>query len=246
LGSIYALNTFIPVCARRIEKRFCDKEIEGLGRDDIKDLFRESRHLGMAILCLARMTRSRKKELSLCHYMMERLARSSTFKKLLKLDVNDTPVDGSCDGELERMGSLEFAQTGCLGPNGAFVRHGRNYLKSSTIRKEKEYKKSTEMVPGVIHYLGGTCSQVVGVHVIHGRDPQSTVDIMEFLCYFFEEPPKKTVHGNAKELQLVCAMREPDLMGTQSSYKIKHTIGITQALLRTLALAMIEQSPMDL
>ena len=33
---------------------------------------------------------------------------------------------------------------------------------------------------------------------------------MEFLNCFFQEPPKKIVYDNAKELQLVCALCEPE------------------------------------
>lgn len=87
--------------------------------------------------------------------------------------------------------------------------YNRSHLKCSIVRKEKEYKKSNEMVPRVIHYLCGTCPQVIGFHVIHGWDSESTVDIMEFLYCFFKEPPKKIVYGNAKEIQFVCAYREP-------------------------------------
>ena len=211
LGSIYPLNTLIPPCSRRILQTFCDREIEVFGRDEIKELFRESRHLGMAILHLTRRTRSQKKILLLCHYMVQRLAISSTFKELKELDATDAREDDGCGTKYERMGSLEFAlRTGCLGPKGAFVRYSRSYSKCSIVRKEKEYKKSNEMVPGVIHYLCGGCSQVVGFHVIHGRDSESTVDIMEFLYCFFQEPPKKIVYDNAKELQLVCALREPE------------------------------------
>ena len=159
LGSIYPLNTLISPCSRSILQRFCDREIEVFGRDETKQLFKESRQLGMAILHLRRRTRSQKKILLLCHCMVQRLARSSTFKELKESDASAAREDDGCGTKYERMGSLEFAlRTGCLGPTGAFVRYSRSYSKCSIVRKEKEYKKSNEIVPGVIHYLRGICS----------------------------------------------------------------------------------------
>lgn len=120
LGSISLVNTLIPVCSRRTLLRFYDREIGLFGRDEIKEVFRESGHLGMAILHLTRRTRSQKKTLLICQYMVQRLARNSTFKELEELDANDAREDDGCDEKYERMGSLEFAlRIGCLGPIGA-------------------------------------------------------------------------------------------------------------------------------
>lgn len=80
------------------------------------------------------------------------------------------------------MEDLEFAlRTGCIGPHGKFVRFGRYHGNSSTNRHEKNYKRSNGMVPGIVHYLCGTGFKVVGLHIIHGFDSKSTVEIMKFL-----------------------------------------------------------------
>jgi len=51
------------------------------------------------------------------------------------------------------------------------------------------------------------------VHIIHGFDSKSTVEIMKFLYAFFKEPPSKVVYDDANELPLVCASRGAEFFG---------------------------------
>eukprot|EP00963_Diacronema_lutheri_P008235 scaffold737_cov394-Pavlova_lutheri.AAC.1 len=211
IGSIYPLNTFIPPNAKVVLENYCKGDITEWTVGHIRDVSLESRHLGMAMHFLSKHGRGGHKNLrSLCAYLLGRLEKSSKAKDILELQVARTDTESIAKKHSE-MEDLEFAlRTGCIGPHGKFVRFGRYHGKSSTIRQEKDYKRSNEMVPGVVHYLCGTCSKVVGFHIIHGFDSESTVEIMEFLYAFFREPPSKVVYDNAKELQLVCASREAE------------------------------------
>jgi len=122
----------------------------------------------MATHCFSKRSRERHKNLrNLCAYLLGRLEKSSRAKDILELQVAKTDTESIAKKHFE-MEDLEFAlRTGCIDPHGKFVRFGRYHGKSSTIRQEKNYKRSNGMVPGIVHYLCGTCFKVVGPY--HSR-----------------------------------------------------------------------------